>query len=304
MTAQRLPRLVSRLLVALLLLLPLASFAQAQAPVVPATLIVTVEDPGRALQPGGESPVNVIVNYRPGQGAHPAPDPDEPQLVNKTRITLEPKTLPSWAVGARIEPAEFWVDIPPQGAAGGTFNLRTTMFVNLSADAPALQREEVVVVGRAEPNGNIQGAQAESQPIKLRPAVVGLLNVTSADPLVVIPGGRWSVVPFSVRNDGNSNLTARLNVTLRPENSQVEFPETVTLAPGESTTVEVRVRTPWTNAEAGDLELQALPLLDDESGKASAASVQVSGQSAVPAAPAGVALLTWLALAGARRRRA
>lgn len=285
----------------LALLLVLVSFAPlAWAQGLPqTTLTVFTEDPGRAFTPGMEEPVTVVVNYQPANWQRPAPAPttDRPEDVTPTRILIEVKQLPSWVASARIEPAEILVKVNVEEIAQ-TYSQRATAWLNVSPDAPALQREELVVTATAEPNGALNGASAESPPLNLRAATVGLLNV-SADATMVLPGGRWSVVPFTVRNDGNSDIVAKLNVTVRPENSQVEFVDTLQLKRNESRVVEVRIRTPWTNAEIGSLELEAVPIVDGEEATPSRAEVEVHGQSAVPAPPLALAL----ALALALRRR-
>lgn len=292
------------LVLALLLVAPLlaASPAHAQVGVVDATLALAVEDPGRAFEPGSNASVVVLVNYAVRPGAAPAPDPAAPNQTASTRIALAVKQLPSWGANATIDPAELLIELPPQATAGNNYARRVTVTFLVLPDAPALQREDIVVEGTAAPNGNIKEARGESAPVKLRAAVVGQLNVT-AEPVVVIPGGRWATVPFTVRNDGNSEVPVRLNVTTRPENSQIEFPTEIRLAPGASAVVEVRVRTPWTNAEIGELELEALPLLEDEDGEPSSSIVAVTGTSAVPGAstPLVVAALAAACLAARRR---
>lgn len=308
MCAQAFTPVVRTLVLALLLVAPLlaASSAHAQAPVVDALLGLAVEDPGRAFEPGSNASVTVLVNYAVRPGAQPAPDPSQERYnyTSPTRVVLAIKQLPSWGMNATIEPAELLIEVPPQAGVGGNYARRATVTFVVASDAPALQREEIVVEGVAAANGNIKEARGESAPVKLRAAVVGLLNVT-AEPFVVVPGGRWTTVPFTVRNDGNYALPVQLNVTTRPENSQVEFPREIRLEPGASEVVEVRVRTPWTNAEVGELQLEAVPLLEDEDGRPSSMVVDVTGTSAVPG-PSTPVLLAALVAAClvARRRRA
>lgn len=308
MCAQVFRRLVRTTLLALALVAPLfaASLAHAQAPVVGATLGLAVEDPGRAFPPGQNASVTLLVNYAVQPGAQPTPDPGQERynFTSPTRVTLSVKQLPSWASDAVIEPAELLIEVPAQAAAGGNYARRATVTFAVAEDAPALQREEIIVEGVAAPNGNIREARGESAPVKLRAAVVGLLNVTSEE-FIVIPGGRWTTIPFTVRNDGNHAVPVALNVTTRPENSQVEFPREIRLEPGASEVVEVRLRTPWTNAEIGELQLEAVPILEDEDGRPSSSVVEITGTSAVPGPSAplllGAVAGAWLL---ARRRRA
>lgn len=289
-----------RALTLALLVLLLLPPAHAQTGVVPPQLAVAVEDPGRAFPPGGEGAVNVLVNYNPGSGAMPAPSPSEQyNFTEPTRITFSVKQLPSWVVSARFEPEELVLEVPVP--ATRTLSRYVQLVLNVSADAPALQREDVVVVAEAHPNGNIAGRSAESPPIKLRPAAVSLVNVTAESVDLVVPGGRWVSVPYLVRNDGNGPVNVTLNVTLRPEDSQVEFEPQISLARNETRVVEVRLRLPWTYGAPGTLTLEAVPLTDNDDGRPATADVEVNGQSAVPAPPLG--LLAVLAVVAARLRR-
>ena len=290
-----------RTLPLLLVALALVPLAQAQLPgPTQLNLAVFTEDPGRAFTPGVEEPVVVKVNYQPGNGGRPAPAPtvERPEDTQPTRITLEVKQHPTWVTSVRIEPPELLLRIPVQNVSA-TQRAEAIAYLMVAPDAPALQRESFVVTATAEPNGSIPGGTAESADLKLRATTVGLLNVT-AEPMAIVPGGRWTVVPFQVRNDGNSEIVAKVNVTVRPENSQVEFVDTLQLARNETKTVEVRVRTPWTNAELGTLELEAVPIVDGEEQNSARAEVQVRGQSAVPGAP--IALVLLAVLLAVRRR--
>lgn len=286
----------------LLLVLLAAPLAAAQAGVVPSNLSVSVEDPGRALVPGANESIGLLLNYRPGAGAQPQPAPtvDRPENTTPTRIALSATQLPSWVASATFEPAVLEVPMGPDAAQGRNYALRATMILVLAPDAPALEREDVVVGAVAEPNGNIAGANAESAPVKLRATTVGKLNVTT-EPARVIPGGRWVTIPFTVVNQGNSDIVAKVNVTTRPENSEIQFPETLNLKRGESAVVEVRVRTPWTAAEFGTLELEAVPLVDGEEGEPARGVVEVVGTSAVPAPAAAWLVLLVVGAALARR---
>lgn len=301
----RAPLAASVLLAALL-----APAAVAQFGVVTASVAASVEDPGRALVPGANESVGILVNYRVGSGAQPtpAPTPDRPENTTPTRITLAIKEQPSWVLGATFDPSvieiPLGIDRSPGGATGGNYPARANVILQVAPDAPALQREDIVVTAVAEPNGNIAGATGESAPVKLRATVVGKLNVTPPGASTVIAGGRWTSVPFEVRNEGNSEIVAKINVSTRPENSQVEFLDTLTLAPGATQTVDVRIRTPWTNAELGTLELVAIPIVDGDEGEPARGETELLGTSAVPGAPAAFLLGALGALALARRRRA
>ena len=286
----------------LLLLALLAPTAAAQLPLVtPTPFGVFAEDPGRAFVPGSVEDVTIVVNYGPGQGGRPMPAPtlERPENTTPTRITLAVKTLPSWITGVTFEPEVILVVMGIENVNRSSFTYRSIAHLNVSPDAPALERESFVVTATAEPNGNIQGASSESPELKLRATTVGIVNVT-AEPVLVTPGGRWIDVPFTVRNDGNSPIVAKLNVTVRPENSQVRFPETLELARGEERVVIVEMRTPWTNAEFGTLELEAVPIVDGEEGNAARAEIAVTGESAVPLGPA---IAAALAVAALRRRK-
>ena len=45
---------------------------------------------------------------------------------------------------------------------------------------------------------------------------------------MIVPGGRWTDVPFTVKNLGNGETKMKLNVTARPQDSQVDYPLSVT----------------------------------------------------------------------------
>ena len=293
-----------RLVAALLLLALLAPPAAAQVPadaVVRSQLSVSVEDPGRALQPGKMEAIVVLLSYSWSTGAQPGLGSDptkEENASQRTRVHLAVKQQPSWVANATFE--QETVELAVNGPASGTSAAVVNLILGIDPRAPALQREEIVVTATADPNGNLGSASGESPPVKLRAAIVAKLNLT-AEAAQVVPGGRWTVMPFTLRNDGNTELKVKLNVTARPQDSQVEYPESVTLARDQQQVVEVRLRVPWTGAETGIVELEAVPLLDDEDGRPARASIEVLGQSAVPAAGPLVALLAALLLA---RRRA
>lgn len=293
--------------IALVLLALLAPLAGAQTPTVPAGVVdsqmtVSVEDPARALQPGRFEALNVLVNYRPGNGAVPAPGPDptsETNATQRTKVHLAVKQMPSWVANATFAQDVLEMNVDSRG---GNSAAVVVLVLGIAPDAPALQREEIIVTATADPNGNVKGSTGESPPVKLRGAIVAKINVTSPDQLVV-PGGRWTVFPFSIRNDGNAELKVKLNVTARPQDSQVEFPQTVTIPRNGTEVVEVRLRVPWTYAIGGIVELEATPLLDAEEGKSARSETDVLGQSAVPFPSWIVAVGGALLLARGRTRR-
>lgn len=293
-----------RLLAALLLLALLAPPAAAQQlpgdGVVRSQLSVSVEDPGRALQPGRMEVIVVLLSYSWSTGAQPGLGSDPTTAENAsqpTRVRLAVKQQPSWVANATFE--QDVVELPVEGPASGTSAATVNLILGIDPRAPALQREEIVVTATADPNGNLGSATGESPPVKLRAAIVARLNLT-AEPSQVVPGGRWTAMPFTLRNDGNTELKIKLNVTARPQDSQVEYPESVTLPRDAQQVIEVRLRVPWTGAETGIVELEAVPLLDDEDGRPARASIEVLGQSAVPAPAPLLALLAAFLLA--RRR--
>jgi hypothetical protein len=92
---------------ALLLVAPLlASVVGAQVPgAVDPSLSVAVEDPGKALGPGKNESLNVLLNYNLRPGSIPAPGPDptsEENATQPTRVTLTAKALPSWIESIRF----------------------------------------------------------------------------------------------------------------------------------------------------------------------------------------------------------
>jgi hypothetical protein len=296
-------RLVRAPLLVVVLLAPLlaalAPTAQAQVGLVDSQLAVSVPDPGGGLSPGSETSVLVLITYNAGPGRQPALDPASGEVP--TRVRLEVVQKPSWVNATRFEPEVANLTVRPvSGNSAGN----VTLFLTVAADAPARVREDLVVKATAEPNGNIRGSTAESAPIKLRARVVTKVNVTAAsESPVFVSGGRWTSVPFVVRNEGNDEVTAILNVTTRPEDSQIDLPETTLVLPrGGSATVEVGLRMPWTYGSLGTLELEAQPLSEDEEPKAARAFVDVNAQSAVPGAPPAVLALACVAAALVARR--
>lgn len=284
-----------------LALLPVPS-GLAQVPLEDPQFAVFANDPGRAFIPGSVEPVNVVVTYGPGQRGRPAPapSPERPEDTQPTRITFAAKTLPSWVDGVTFVPPEVFVKLNVENASRAVSAVVVAM-LNVSPEAPALIREDFVVTATAEPNGNMRGKTTESPALKLRATTIGILNVTAESP-VIVPGGRWVTIDFAVRNDGNAKLLAKINVTVRPENSQVEFRDTLEIERDQTILVPVRMRTPWTNAEFGTLELEATPIVEGEEGTPARATIDVRGESAVAAPSVWLALLI-AGLVGRARRR-
>lgn len=291
MGSRRLHANVRAALVVALLLAPLALAGAAHAQSGPsATISLTVPDPAMALPPGGEVFLDVYGRYTVANGvAEPNPDPEGDGL-QPTRITFSVKEMPSWILAATIEPESILVS--PNVPNGDTHFRDIRVRLNVSPDAPALQREEIVIQADSDPNGLIPAGHGESPAIKLRAAEVPRVNVTGPSSPYVMPGGVWNDVVFTVTNAGNKDTRVLLNVTVRPEMSEVEFPNEIELGVGESADVVVRVRTPWTEREVGSLELEAIPLTEDDVGPATRLALDVSGESAVPGlSPAGVLLV-------------
>lgn len=288
---------------ALVVVVPLlASAAHAQLPVtqngVPATLGVAIEDPGHPLAPGKLEALDIIVNYAVPPGGQPAPNPsDQENLSQPTHITFEPKSVPSWVMNVTFDPPMLNISVQP---GGGSQSGHAKVILGIAPDAPALDKKEFVITAKAANNGNIAPAKGESPSINIKPAFVAKVNVTGPSEMIV-PGGRWAEVPFTVRNLGNGELKVKLNVTARPQDSQVEYPQSITIPVNGSQLVLVRLRIPWTYGELGSLDLQATPLLDGDEGKPSRASMDVNGQSAVPV-PDAAALLVAVGLLAAVRR--
>ena len=301
--------LVHRRYVAFVLLvalaLPLVS-AQTTTGALQAQLNIFVLDPGGALPPGQESAVPLKLNYQLPDGAQAEFDPATAVEGPGTRpsiITLEVVEKPDWVVAVRFEPTQIVVPLPPEETADGpSIPLDAIAYVTLAPDAPALDRAPFSVRASAPANGNIGAAEGTSTATPIRPAVVPLFNVTSERATWIIPGGSWTVVPFRVTNLGNANIAATVNVTVAPEYSQVEFPKTLTLGPGESTIIEVRVRTPWTEREVGGLILEVTPLPEEGEAQPVAHEVTVQGESAVPPAPFAALIGAVLGVALLRRR--
>lgn len=296
---------------ALLLALALAlvpAFAAAQVPGAPAPgrtqLTLFLLDPGAGFPPGGNMSLQIGGAYQfpAGSAPQPNPSPEYSENTTPTEIRFSAKALPSWVVSAEFVPPVVLVKVPlAKQAQGGTESFSANVTLSVKPDAPALNREDIVVAAEASANGNLAAAQGESPPLKIRVAPVGKLNVTSETDAIVA-GGRWSTVVYQVRNEGNSEIVAKLNVTVKPENSEVEFPKTITLAPGATAPVEVRVRTPWTNAELGTLTLEAVPILEAEEGKVASFDVNVRGESAVPFLGGPLLVGALLVALGLRRR--
>lgn len=278
------------LMLVLAMLLAPSVLAQTVPPLPGATapqLSVFVEEPGgTGMLPGTTVTLTLRVTYNPGQSGRPAPAPsaERPEDTTPTRITIAVKAQPTWVDNVTFDPPVLYANFSASQVQPA-HHLVALAYVNISPFAPANEREPFVVTLTAEPNGNIPGQTAESgADFFLRARIVGKLNVT-AEPTLVVAGGRWTTVPFAVRNEGNSPIVAKVNVTVRPENSQVEFLDTLQLAHNETKVVDVRMRVPWTNAEFGTLELEAVPIVDGEEGEIARAEIAVRGESAVPLSP-------------------
>lgn len=295
-------RLLAAFALALALALPLAAAQALPVQPVKGHVAVSAEDPGRALQPGEVEPIALLVSYASDPGGRPAPnvDPNSPNLTAPTQVTFEVKTKPSWALDIVFSPpvVNFSLETPGQNPSP----THALALVNVSRDAPAIAREELVVIAKAAPNGNIAPDQAESAPITLRAAIVTKINVTPPPGPFVVPGGRGVHIPFTIKNLGNSNVTARLNVTSRPQDSLSEVATTVELPRNGTATVDVILRLPWTYGEVGTVALEATPITENDDGKAVTAEVDVAGQSAVPGAPLALLVAALVAVALLRRR--
>src|SRR5581483_7979813 len=278
----RIVRLLAGLALALLAL-PLAA-AQANLPI-QAQVTGFMDDPGHPLQPGANETVEMTVNYQAGPASLPGPQPDNNDPTSSgpmlTHITYRAKQVPTWVENLTFDPPEVYANDTP----GGNHQ-------NLSVDLIA------------DPNGPTPGATGTTSEIALRPGAVPKVNVTKdAQGQAILKGGSWQPVRFHVTNVGNGQITARLNVTVRPQDSIVDFPATLTLDPGQTLPVDVMLRLPWTYGESGALELEATPLgAGDEEGKPAHADVDIAGQSAVPALEPLVAVAAVGMLALLRRR--
>lgn len=294
-----------RLLVLAAILLAPTSLAQVPGgPLEPPQLTIFVNDPGgTGVVPGTIAILDLVVTYNPPQSARPAPTPsaERPEDMQPTRITLAVASMPSWFDNVTFVPPELLVRMDgPQVSGSRTLNVRA--YANISPHAPANDRQGFVVTATAEPNGAIKGQTAASpDDFRIRARIIGDLNVT-AEPSLIVPGGRWTTIPVTVRNDGNSPIVAKINVTVRPENSQVEFLGTLQLADNETKVIDVRLRVPWTNAEFGILEVEAVPIVDGEEGDAARAEIAVRGESAVPF-PTPLLVLAMLGALAFRPRR-
>jgi len=292
------------LLLAAVLLAP-SALAQGQIPVLePPQFSAFLSEPGGfGFMPGEPAFMELTITYTPPRGGRgtPAPTAERPENVEPTRITLAVKTQPAWFDNVTFDPPEVFAPMGLDRVSSASSHL-VHVIANVSPFAPANERAVFQVTATAEPNGNVPGATAETtDDFRPRARVVGKLNVT-AEPSLVLPGGRWNAVPFTVRNEGNSPIVAKINVTVRPENSQVSFSETLQLAHNETKVVDVRMRVPWTNAEFGTLELEAVPIVDGEEGEPARAEISVRGESAVPF-PSALLVFLLAALLGQARGR-
>ncbi|GEM_PF-5087912 len=298
----RIVRLLAGLALALLAL-PLAA-AQANLPI-QAQVTGFMDDPGHPLQPGANETVEMTVNYQAGPASLPGPQPDNNDPTSSgpmlTHITYRAKQVPTWVENLTFDPPEVYANDTP-GMQQEPHHVH--VILRIAKNAPAGNHQNLSVDLIADPNGPTPGATGTTSEIALRPGAVPKVNVTKdAQGQAILKGGSWQPVRFHVTNVGNGQITARLNVTVRPQDSIVDFPATLTLDPGQTLPVDVMLRLPWTYGESGALELEATPLgAGDEEGKPAHADVDIAGQSAVPALEPLVAVAAVGMLALLRRR--
>jgi hypothetical protein len=247
------------------------------------TLTANLEDPGHALSPGGNETIALKVGYTPGAASVPGPLPDtnDPSETKTapTQITFEVKAKPSWVENVTFVPSVAFANITP----GQRQEMAITVVLHMAPDAPAQDHQNLSVVVHAAQNGATAAKDAESPMLMLRPDIVPRVKVELKNPgLAIVKGGQWQPIAFLVTNTGNGQLTARLNVTAAPQDSIVDAPPTVTLAAGETQTIEVLLKLPWTYGESGALTLEATPLAGEAEGRAVHADAEIAGQSAVP----------------------
>lgn len=298
---------IVRLLVGLLLVACLAPLAAAQVPNDPhqPSLNAYLEDPGHALVPGANESVLMKVTYTPGQASVPAVSQDTNDPTNSnaapTRITFAPKETPPWVRNVSFQPADINVSWTPGSHPNP---VPVLVILQIAPDAPAGNHQNVTIALHADANGPTPAADAVTGELMLRPGNVPQVKVAPQSAgQALLKGGSPQAITFLVTNVGNGPITARLNVTARPQDSIVDVPATITLEAGQTLPVDVTLQLPWTYGESGTLTLEATPLsADDLQGKAAHADVDIAGESAVPGVgPLGVlALLGLLALA--RRR--
>lgn len=281
----------------LLLASLLASVASAQNPAPNApTLQIYVEDPGDIFVPGANATTLAHLTYTWPAGSAPQPHVDQADPTSSsfepTAITFAPVAKPSWADNVSFDPPVVFVEF---GKGGDQASKTVKVILHVARDAEAGKREPLTIKATAAPNGGVAGAEAVSPENTFRPGTVPRVSVAPAkNGTAVLPGGRAVPVAFVVTNTGNGEVTAKLNVTVRPEDSMVEFPPTVTLARNASATIDVMLTLPWTYGEAGELTLEATPVAGDAEGKTATASLEIDGQSAIP----GLEPLAVLALVG------
>lgn len=297
-----------RLLAALLLVSLVLGGASAQN--VPnnangAQLLLALDDPGGVFEPGQNATMDLHVTYTEPTGAAPAPAADSNDPTSSdfqpTRVTFAVVKQPSWIDNVTFVPAVLLIKVTP---GSGKATPLVKVVAHVKKDAPAGLREPMIVSAHADQNGGIGPADAASPEITIKAGNVPRVKVEPVhDGAAIVPGGRASPIQFRVTNVGNVELSATLNVTVRPENSLVEFPPSVHLQRNESQIVEVLLTLPWTYGEAGELTLEAKPQAGDDEGKVVKASLDINGQSAVPDVGSGLALLGFVGLAMLLRRR-
>jgi hypothetical protein len=295
-----------RLLVGLLLVLVALPAATAQTSPTPPQVSGYLDDPGHPLQPGSNESIVLHVLYTPGQSTFPfvSQDPNDPTnaTTSSVRITFSAKEAPTWVDNVTFSPPELLISYAPssQGIPGPPVDV----ILHINRNAPADNHQNLSIAIHADANGpGTPPADGQSTELRLRPGVVPKIKVDRQTPgQLIVKGGRWQPITFLVTNTGNGEVSARLNVTSRPQDSIVDFPPTVTLQPGQTVPVEVLLKLPWTYGESGTLTLEATPMAVDVEGKAAHVDVDIAGQSAVPALEPLVAVALVGALALARRR--
>ncbi len=275
-------RLATLLLLVTILIIPPSMAQVPNQSTVETTTTVRVFDPGDPLPPGRTSVLVVAVRYQYGQGAQA----DEP-----TEVTLEVTDVPPWA-DAELRNTTLSYPVPATSATSGrTDERRVELNLTLDPGAPAFQPGDVTVRAEAEENGNLAASEdQDTQPVE--PDFDARLTATAPESLVVA-GGRDHGLTLTVENSANAPTRVIPRVQAQPENSLVTLPAPFNLGDGSSngtlpasSTTTVHLRTPWTSGEEGTLTLELQPVhadRDDALGRVRTVSVEIQGQSVVPA---------------------
>lgn len=266
--------------------------AEAQLGVREPTLTVSVTDPGEDLVPTRPTSLEIRVRYAFPPGSFT----NEPVTV-----TLEVVRTPPWATPKLDQTV---IEIPLDAAEFGPGgDEERIVLANLTLDpaAPARTREGFVVKATSRATGNLAAAENVSPEVNLQAAFIGLLDVAAPD-RAVVPGGRATRVTFTVTNAGNGDTPVGFKVTTQPRNSIVEAPGRIDVPRGESRTVDVTIRVPWTTPERGLLVLQATPERAGADAKPFVGQVAIDGRAAIPAGGL-VAVAALAAVAVLARRR-